>query len=105
MQTVLEAGHDAEEPVAARGLVRGAHGRSPVGGMKREARKATEASSRTPGEGPGAVPTSGEGARAGMYADPPASMSAAGSRRLLMRFFITIKLRIIKIIKSLRLLK
>ena len=48
---VLEAGHDAEGPVAARGLVSGrAYGRSPVGGMEREARKATEASSRAPGE-------------------------------------------------------
>ena len=76
---VLEAGHDAEGPAAARGFVRGeAHGRSPVGGMERGARKATEASSRTPSEGPGAVPAAGEVDRSGMYAEAPESTVTCG---------------------------
>ncbi len=68
---------------------RGTHGRSPVGGMERGARKATEASSRTQGEGPGAVPAAGEVDRAGMYAEAPESRSAAGRRRLWKMFFMT----------------
>jgi len=109
-QGVLEAGRDAEGPVAARGLVRGPHGRSLVGGMERGARKATEASPRPQGEGlePARTPATEEGSLAGMYADasertpaagevdragmfaaPPASRSAAGGRRLWRRFFIS----------------
>ena len=60
-----------------------------MGGMERGARKATEASSRTPSEGPGAVPAAGEVDRAGMYAEAPESRSAAGRRRLWKMIFMT----------------
>ena len=87
-QGVLEAGRDAEWPVAARGLVSGRAPRTQSRGRD-GARKATEASSRTPSEGPGAVPAAGEVDRAGMYAEAPESRSAAGRRRLWKMFFMT----------------
>ena len=60
-----------------------------MGGMERGARKATSASPRPQGEGPGAVPAAGEVDRAGMYDEAPESRSAAGRRRLWKMFFMT----------------
>ena len=74
---VLEAGRDAEGPVAARGLVSGRDPRTQSRGRD-GARKATEASSRTQGEGPGSVPATWEGPRSGMFAEAPESTVTCG---------------------------
>ncbi len=73
-QGVLEAGRDAEGPVAARGLVSGRDPRTQSRGRDDEPARTT---------------ATWEGPRSGMYAEAPESRSAAGRRRLWKMFFMT----------------